>query len=341
MERPGQKEERVGNLWHMSIPQLKDIMECKRIPLPTRGTGRGVKSQQPVKRDYIDAINRSLGITTGAELTTKKRGMARNGGLLSSAPVVVRNPEATKSGGYAGVEACIGTGLPGKCLLDHGFVEKKPVAIPDVERLWSTIVGYTHSYAACSLSVWNGANDTLIVQNLGTDPTVVEMWTVAMNRRPNPPRWADAKAMILFEPMVVKDRWICKGENGSNYAFCLVEGLWAASLELLFKSIPQDQRHAYPLISVLDSVVQNVVDFTSPTSTAGRDTQHYAWRFEKDPYGKLWLVVGLLPLPYFYSTESFEDSSATTKKVPVDKLVRSAASGNGGLYLTSMLYGEK
>lgn len=322
------KEERRGSLWHMPIDQLRDIMECKGIVLPKRGSG---KTGQPVKRDYIRAIEESLG---GPVPGTKGRGIVREAGHLASFQVIMP-PEVMKQrwGGDTNVEACIGTSLPSKCLVDHNFVEKAPVAIPDVDRLWSTVVGYTLTRTACTMSVWNGMEDTLIVQNLGTDSNVADMWTISMNRRPNPPRWADAKARILYEPIVVKDRWICKGENGNSYAFCLIQGIWNVSLELLFKSIPEDKRDSYPMVSLVGSVVQRVTDFASSTSCAGRDTQHYAWRFEKDPYGNPWLVLSLMPLPYFFSTDGFE-------RVPADKLVRSALDGHGGMYLNTLVVGK-
>ncbi|MDR3477732.1 MAG: hypothetical protein P4M14_06850, partial [Gammaproteobacteria bacterium] len=58
-------------------------------------------------------------------------------------------------------------------------------------------------------------------------------------------------------------------------------------------------------------------DYSSNSgSKAGRDTQHYAWRYEKDPYGKTWLVLGLLPLPYF--------SGQILPNINVDGMVRRA-----------------
>lgn len=318
---------RVGNLWHMPIDQLIDIIECKKIVPPVKGSG---KVGQLVKKDYIQAIEASMGGAPG----TKRKGIVREAGHLSNAEIVMsRNEMEQKWGGDTNVEACIGTSLPSKCLIDHKFVEKFSVPIPDVERLWSTVVGYTLTRTACTMSVWSGVEDTLIVQNLGADSNVADMWTISMNRRPNPPRWADANARILYEPIVVKDRWICKGANGNSYAFCLVQGIWNVGLEYLFKSIPEDKRDSYPMVSLIGTVVQRVTDFASSTSCAGRDTQHYAWRFEKDPYGSPWLVLSLMPLPYFFSTDGYE-------KVPADKLVRSALDGHGGMYLTTLVVGK-
>lgn len=325
---------RRGNLWHMTIAQLQDFMECKGIPLiaPGRGSNRvqGPKYGQPVKRDYIQRIEEALGYRLP---TTRQRGVERAAGNLYRSRLDLTVPIMQQRwGGDTDIEACIGTSLPKDCLLEHGFVEKEEVRIPNEDRLWSTVVGYTLARTACTISAWHGAEDTLIVQNLGTDPNVVDMWTVSMNRRPNPPRWSDSTARTAYEPIVVKDRWTCEGENGHVYAFCLVQGLWRIGLETLFsEALPASSAESYPAISLVGKIVEKVTNFTHSTSCAGRDTQHYAWRFEKDTYGNPWLILSLLPLPYLYNSEE------EFTKVPADKLVRSALDGVGGMYLTTMI----
>lgn len=321
---------RVGNLWHMTNEALLGIMDCRGIVPPAEGRGTG-KGNRVTKRDRIQAILKALD-TEAAELDTqKKRQGPKATGLLSSMNVELTQTEMReKWGGGGDLETCIGTALPYKCLTGHGFVEGTRVYIPDVVRLQSTIV--SNMVTMCA---WNGADDTVTVQDLGTDQNAVDMWHVAMNRRPDPPRWSDTDARFVYEPVVVKDLWICRGENGHNYAFCLMKGLWRIGLETLFDTFPKGQRHSYPLISTLSTAVQKTTDLASHTSRAGRDTQHYAWRYEKDTYGNPWLVVGLLPLPYFFST------SEPGGRVPADKLVRSAADGAGGLYLTKLVRGKK
>ncbi|MDR3575450.1 MAG: hypothetical protein P4L50_16440, partial [Anaerolineaceae bacterium] len=289
-----QKEERHGNLWHLSTQQLSEIMRCKGIALPASGSGKGLKLGKPVKRDYIKAIEMALG---GADKVPKMRDKdakvkpKRQTGQLWAAPLV---PFVGKVGGSyweSLIELEIGTALPERCISAHeGFVEREQLNLPHYETLSSSVAGFR-------VTIWRDLSNTLIVQDLGVDPIAVDLWNLQMTKRADPPRWSNEKAAILYEPLRVKDLWMCKAANEHYYAFTLIDGLWNVSLEGLFRSIPQKDRDSYPLISILDIVAKYVTDYSSNSgSKAGRDTQHYAWRYEKDPYGKTWLVLGLLPL---------------------------------------------
>ena len=319
MDRP-----RDGSLWHMNKTQLLEFMNCKNIPVPNIGTGEGRKV---VKRDLIERIRQSV----GREPEIKPAGVTRRVGYLTRTPAltaetVARLAQEQGWGGDGDIEAFIGTALPKDDLILNGlFVEKDRVTIPHASRLWSTIVGFD---SPSSISMWHGANDTLIVQCLGDSEIMVEMWRMAMKAFPSMDKWSDVSSHISYEPMVMKKSWVSKARNGQYYSFCLMEGLWMNSLETLFDSVPLDKRFSLSLISAVDEAVSRVLKVTDKVSMAGRDTQHYAWNYDAGG----WLVISLMPFPYFFP--SFDGD---LKPVPVDDFVRAAASGTGAMFINTMV----
>lgn len=318
---------REGSLWHMNREQLLVFMECKKIPKPTVGTGIGKKV---TKRDLIQRIRESIG---GQEPKTKPAGVQKRLGHLSNiqqlTPDMIKHHTETYhwGGGESDIEAYIGTSLPKDNLIINGpFVEKERIAIPHASRLWSTIVGFD---SPVSISMWHGANDTLIVQCLGNSNVMVDMWKMAMKSFPNIDRWADVTSHVSYEPMVMKNSWIVQAQNGQYYSLCLMEGLWMCSLESLFFTIPQEKRFSLSLISAVDEGVTRVLKQTDKVSLAGRDTQHYAWNYDIGG----WLVLSLMPFPYYFP--SFDNGDL--KPVPVDDFVRAAASGTGAMYLNTLI----
>ena len=116
-----------------------------------------------------------------------------------------------------------------------------------------------------------------------------------------------------------------------------MQGLWQVSLEQLFQTMPEDKRFSIDLITTLDNMVAKITEASCPTSRGGRDTLHYALRYEKDVSGNVqWLVLSLFPLPYYFHI-SEEDDEAGLKKVPIDDFVRAAAYGTGAMFLNAMI----
>ena len=310
----------------MNLEQLTDFMNCKNIPMPKVGTGVGAKV---VKRDLIQRIRESFG---GQEPKVKPAGVLRAVGYLGNAKAMT--PEDISRLGWGGgsgggIEAYIGTELPeGTMLVNGPFVEVERVAIPHSARLWSTVVGIN---APTSISMWHGANDTMIVQCLGHSKVMVDMWKIAMKSFPLVEKWANVYSHLTYEQMRMKRSWIVSAKNGMFYSFCLMEGLWMCSLESLFFSVPEEKRFSAEMVTAVGDGVQHVLKCTSGKSLAGRDTQHYAWNYDESG----WLVLSLMPLPYFFPMFDSE-----LKPVPVDQFVRAAAYGNGAMYLTSMITGD-
>lgn len=323
--------ERKGNLWHMTAQQLHDFMVCKGIPIPTSG----------LKRHMIAAIRQRLPETCkdgASEISMKDR--ANGGGRPIPGSCLARMPIQSSSsqpygGGDSAIEACVGTSLPQDCLTANGrhFVERTRVPINRLGRLRGSVMSFNTYAGDNQLSVWQGAQDTLTVQALGKGDIAVQLWELAMKRRPGVLGWSDTKTKILIEPPVVKDTWVCEGSNGERYGFCLMRGVWNLSLESFFETIPdRDARFAIPTISAIDTAVGRIVAMAAPSSRAGRDTQHFAWRFEDD-----WLVLTLMPFPYYFHASEESDTDVPLAKVPIDRFVRAAASGTGAAFFDKMI----
>jgi hypothetical protein len=84
----------------------------------------------------------------------------------------------------------------------------------------------------------------------------------------------------------------------------------------------------FQVATVLSNVVSRALT-DNPGTLIGRDTQHYAWRFERDAAsGDKWLVFGLVPFQYLPT-----NYGKLYPDVPVDDLVRKAISGSGGMFI--------
>ena len=230
---------------------------------------------------------------------------------------------------------------PANCISGMGFREGKKLEFPHVDRLSYTIISFSNEIAVWQSSVGTG-NSTIIGQRLGKDKEFVNMWEWSLNGSVIPvEKWVDEETHIMVEPIRIRAKSVCKGDDGNYYGFTLFSGKWFISLEKLFKELRGNT--SFPVMSALSLIMSKILSLSDRIGLGGRDTQHYAWRFtkasskafiktttaEKDPH--TWLVIGLLPLPYIPHDKS------PYKLVPVDALLRTASRGIGGAFLNKMI----
>jgi hypothetical protein len=337
----------AGPLSHMTVNQLIDYMSCKGLPLPTVGTG---VNGRITKADYLRAITGSFVMPYGGPNThiTARTGMLRDMQLKPPA-------QRTHYGGQEENEEDLW-----KSVKQHNdgieFVRREQVGVPHLSRLWSTVVGHANN-----MTVWRGnVDDMLVVQYLSSsgiedETTAADLWMLAMRESmrtlSSVPKWSSSLSRIMYDPTTigVKDFWTVRVGQEDYYGLCLFKGNWNVSLESLFsEGIPEDKRFSFELLSSLDDAVQHVLKHTS--SLAGRDTQHYAWRFETlsssfkisggEGGERPWLILSLMPFPYFFRDYS-SSSTPPPSDMTVDKFVRSAAVGTGSFIFSSSSSGNK
>lgn len=223
---------------------------------------------------------------------------------------------------------------PANCISGMGFREQKKIDFPHMDRLSHSVISFEGPIA-----VWQGMmNNTIIGQRLGKDKEYVNMWEWGLKGSFIPvTKWVDEETHIILEPIRIRAKSVCKGDDGNYYGFTMFSGKWFVSLEKLFKALGGNT--SFPVMSSLSLVMSKVLSLSDRINRGGRDTQHYAWRFSKTTkdFAKTkkdrntWLTIGLLPLPYIPHDKS------PYKLVPVDTLLRSASRGIGGMFSNKMI----
>lgn len=252
----------------------------------------------------------------------------------------------------------MGVELPANCLSKVNFhftndvdpIVDLPVGI---DRLWSTSVGLDPpSNDTASFAMFRGLGlvtsamhkeekrVTIIAQNLGNTETYAAMLSAAVQKFSdtvrNTPLYAAAAEHVRSENIPASKMWTCRAinEEQSIVAFTMIDGWWESSLELMADRLEEmEAEHersdvrSFTVTSVLCPIITHVTQATLPTSTAGRDTLHYAWKFDRDSEGKEWLTIGILPLAYYYHDLD------PYKPLNVEKLVRNALMKRGTMLI--------
>ena len=213
----------------------------------------------------------------------------------------------------------MGFATAGPCISSNTFTpfSNGAVDIPHVNRLWHKVAGFDADINRKTIAVFRGQpKSTLVVQDLGFTDEFVDMWRTGMRDfRKKQPLMAYAKGHIRVEQPAIIREWVCDMSDKRKFGFTLIEGLWNVSLETLFAQI--DQPNDYVLPAVLGPVLERMT--IKQATEAGRDSLHYIWRFAKDTGGTEWLVLGILPLPYFF----FEPGKGGGP-INVDRMIRDA-----------------
>lgn len=314
----------LGPLWHMSIAQLLDYMECNNIPIPQNGSGM---DRKPIKRDLIQHIRAIKGKEPSKKDTTKL--VVRTGVLPPPVGSLARTPITNMAAedlyghitttGLEKIEEYYQTEfVKPPYLANKGFVAKELVKTLTSEQLNENKIWM---FGPGSLTVWSSNNDMLVVQDLGKNARNINIWNEAMIQRPQ----ISDKLVTDFNLVRVNvfESFTLGARDSHIYAFTFFKGsTWLITMQDILGHINTRVIEKFPdqTVDILSKLKQGLIKCVEETlkitsqssSSAGSSLMHYIGRELENTF-----EISILPLPY---SKTYEPVNITElmNKVEID-----------------------